>query len=272
MVDVPHRDHAPGRHIGEQRDFFALFIRDAAVGTAQQHIGLDADFAQLLRSVLSGFGLQLAGRGNPRHIGQVHEGGLVGPELQAHLAHRFEERQRLDVADRAADLDDGDIDRMVGVAIGCDAGAALDEFLDLVGDVRDHLHRLAEVVAAAFSLEHTLVDLAGGEVVGLLHPSGDEALVVAQVEIGFRAVVGHIDLAVLEWRHRAGVDIEVGVELDQRDLDAARFKDRCERRRRNALAQRGHHTAGDKDVLGHCFQQRICTLLWWEKVIIGGAF
>ena len=45
-------------------------------------------------------------------------------------------------------------------------GAALDEFLDLVGDVRDHLHRLAEVVAAALLLEHALVDLAGGEVVG----------------------------------------------------------------------------------------------------------
>jgi hypothetical protein len=46
------------------------------------------------------------------------------------------------------------------------AGAALDVFLDLVGDVRDDLHGLAQVVAAAFLLEHALVDLAGGEVVG----------------------------------------------------------------------------------------------------------
>ena len=44
-------------------------------------------------------------------------------------------------------------------------GAALDEFLDLVGDVRDHLHRLAEIVAAALLGEHRLVDPAGGEVV-----------------------------------------------------------------------------------------------------------
>jgi hypothetical protein len=33
--------------------------------------------------------------------------------------------------------------------------------------VRDDLHGLAQVVAAAFLLEHALVDLAGGEVVGL---------------------------------------------------------------------------------------------------------
>jgi hypothetical protein len=36
--------------------------------------------------------------------------------------------------------------------------AALDEFLDLVGDVRDDLHGLAQVVATAFFLEHGLVD------------------------------------------------------------------------------------------------------------------
>ena len=84
---------------------------------------------------------------------------LPRAHLQAHLAHRLEERQRLDVADRAADLDDRDVDLVPS------AGAAPDELLDLVGDVRDHLHGLAEVVAAALLLEHALVDLAGGEVV-----------------------------------------------------------------------------------------------------------
>jgi hypothetical protein len=46
-VHVPHADHAPFGHVGEQRDFFALFFRDAPVGAAQQGVGLDADFAQL---------------------------------------------------------------------------------------------------------------------------------------------------------------------------------------------------------------------------------
>jgi hypothetical protein len=137
------------------------------------------------------------------------------------------------------------------MATSTSTGAALDEFLDLVGDVRDHLHRLAEVVAAALLLEHALVDLAGGEVVAALHPRGDEALVVAEVEVGLGAVVGDEDLAVLERAHRARVDVEVGVELDQGDLEAARLEDGRQRRRRDALAQRGHHTAGDEDELGH---------------------
>ena len=35
---------------------------------------------------------------------------LPRPDLLPELADRFEERQRLDVADRAADLDDDDVD------------------------------------------------------------------------------------------------------------------------------------------------------------------
>jgi GAF domain-containing protein len=121
-------------------------------------------------------------------------------------------------------IDDGHVDRLVAA----DAGAALDEFLDLVGDVRNHLHRLAEVVAATLLLEHALVDLARREVVGLPHAGGDEALVVSQVQVGLGAVIGHEHLAVLERRHRARIDVEVRIELDESDFEAPRFEDRRE--------------------------------------------
>jgi hypothetical protein len=130
--------------------------------------------------------------------------------------------------------------------------------------VRDHLHGLAEIVAAPLLLEHALVDLAGGEVVGALHPRGDEALVVPEVEVGLGAVVGDEHLAVLERRHRARIDVEVRIELDEGDFEAPRFEDRGEGRRSDALAQRGHHTAGDEDELGHCARQpHSVRMPWW---------
>ena len=132
------------------------------------------------------------------------------PHLQAHLAHRFEEGQRLDVTHGAANFDDGHV-HCVGRA---HASATPDEILNLVGHVRNHLHRFAEVIATAFFFEHALVDLAGGEVIGLAHARLDEALVVAQVQISLGAIVGDEDLAVLKRRHRAGIDVEVGIELD----------------------------------------------------------
>ena len=44
-----------------------------------------------------------------------------GPSVDVELADRLEERQRLDVADRAADLGDHDVDAL---RLGDDAGSA----------------------------------------------------------------------------------------------------------------------------------------------------
>ena len=61
-------------------------------------------------------------------------------------------------------------------------------------------------------------------------PVGDagEALVMAEVEIGLRAVVGHEDLAVLIGAHRPRIDVEIGVELPQADFVAACLQQRAE--------------------------------------------
>ena len=97
------------------------------------------------------------------------------------------------------------------------AGDAPDALLDLVGDVRDDLDRAAEVVAAALLGDDRLVDPARRDVAELGQVLVDEALVVAEVEVGLGAVVGDEDLAVLVRRHRARVDVDVGVELQDGD-------------------------------------------------------
>ena len=122
------------------------------------------------------------------------------------------------------------------------------------------MHRFAEVVATPFALEHALINLARGEVVGPLHTGGDEAFVVAQIKISLCAVVGHKHFAMLKRAHGARIDVEIGVELDEGDAQAARFENRCERGRRDALAQRGHHTAGDEDELGHVVRRGLWPL------------
>ena len=96
-------------HVAEQRDLAPLLDRDRAVGAAQQDVRLDTDFAQFLDRVLGRLGLQFAGGRDVGQQGQVHVADVVAALLDAHLADRLEEGQRLDVADRAADLDDGDV-------------------------------------------------------------------------------------------------------------------------------------------------------------------
>ena len=72
-------------------------------------------------------------------------------DLDGELADGLEHRQRLDVAHGATDLGDHDVDVLR-------LGDQRDAVLDLVGDVRDDLHRAAQVVAAALLTDHRVVD------------------------------------------------------------------------------------------------------------------
>ena len=103
------RDDRIGRDVGEQRDLLADLVGDRVVRAQDDDVGLDADPAQLLDRVLGGLGLELARggqRGEQRHV-DVQDVGA--PDVLAHLADGLEERQRFDVADGAADLDDHDV-------------------------------------------------------------------------------------------------------------------------------------------------------------------
>ena len=123
--------------------------------------------------------------------------------------------------------------------------------LDLVGDVRDDLHGVAEVLAATLLGDDRRVDLAGGDVRRLAELDVEEALVVADVEVGLGAVVGDEDLAVLERVHRARIDVQVGVELLHDDAESARSEEVAQAGGRESLAQRGNDTTGHEDVLSN---------------------
>ena len=153
------------------------------------------------------------------------------------------------------------------------AGQAVDAPLDLVGDVRDHLHGLAEVVAAPLGGEHRRVDRAGGGVRVAGQALVDEALVVAEIEVGLAAVVGDEHLAVLERVHGAGVDVDVRVELLHGDPEAPGLEQSSERRGREALPQRGGHPTRHEDVfrhgrLTHIRRRRPLTPVRWLPTVV----
>ena len=106
--------------------------------------------------MLGGFRLQLGSRPHEGHQGEVDIDAVVTPDVLLDLAHGFQKGEALDVTHRAPHLHDGH----VGVVPNPSDGG-----LDLVCDVRDHLDSPAEVVPAAFLLDHGEVDLARGDVV-----------------------------------------------------------------------------------------------------------
>src|SRR5215470_1159246 len=215
-VHVFHRDHARFGDVAEERDLSLQLGGDMPVAAAEQDVWLNPDAQHLLHTVLRGLGFLFAGGGNVGNQRHVYKQGIFAAEFQAHLADGFEERQRFNVADGSADFYDDHID--VG-------GNLLDDVLDFVGDVRNHLHRLAQIVAAPLLGQNRFVDSSRGPVVVAGQLRVCESFIVSQVEIRFRSVFGDEYFAVLKRAHGAGIDIQIGIALLQGDFETATFEE-----------------------------------------------
>ena len=126
--------------------------------------------------------------------------------LPLELADGLEEGLALHIADGAAHL--GDYDVVV-------AGFAQQEHpaLDFVCDVGDDLDGLSQICPFPLLGYHCVVNPSGGDVVRLGGVDAEEALIVAQVEVGFCAVLSHIAFAVFVGIEGSWIDVDVGVEF-----------------------------------------------------------
>ena len=79
--------------------------------------------------------------------------------------------------------------------------------------MRDHLDGLAQELAAALLGDDVGVHLAGGHVASGGEVAVQEALVVAEVEVGLRTVLGDEHFAVLEGVHGARINVQVRIQL-----------------------------------------------------------
>ena len=175
----------------------------------------------------------------------MDEEHIVAADVVTDLAGRLEEGLGFDVADGAADLGDDDIGPVLLGTFGLGAHPRL----DLVGDVRDDLDGVAEVGPATLLGDDRGVDLTGRDIGRAVEIIVEEALVVADVEIGLRAVLGDEDLTVLEGIHRARIHIEVGIELLHGHCEPTLSEQVPEARGRQSLAQRRGDASRDEDVL-----------------------
>ena len=79
--------------------------------------------------------------------------------------------------------------------------------------MRDDLDRAAAVIAPPFPVEDRPVDLAGRHIGVFVKAFIDEALVMTEIEVGFRTVVCDEHLSVLDRIHRARVNVDIRVKF-----------------------------------------------------------
>ena len=192
-------DDAARRDVAKGGQLLQHAVLERFVAAGNDDVGHDAHALQFAHAVLGGFGLVLARALQPRHQHDVHKHAVAALFLRD-LAQRFQKRLALDIADGAAHLGDDDVGARV-------IAQAIDKLLDLVGDMGDDLHRAAQVVARALFVQHVPVHAPARQVGQLVQVLVDEPLIVAEVEVGLDAVLGHKDLAVLVGAHGTGVDV-----------------------------------------------------------------
>lgn len=230
-------------NVAEEGDFIGVFAADGAFGADDEDIRLNADFAELLHAVLGGFGFGFACGFEVWHECKVDEHAVFAADIERYLADGLEEGQTFDVADGATKFGDDNVD------IG--GGETEDAGFDFVGDVGDDLDCSSEIFATAFFFDDGRVDLTGGVVGVSVEVTGCEAFVVAEIEIGFGAVVEYIHLAVLIGAHGTRVNVEVGVQFLHADFEPAAFQQHANGGGGESFAKRADDSSGDKYMAAH---------------------
>ncbi len=186
--------------------------------------------AQHPHTVLGRFCFQFFGRAQVRDQGEVYYHAIFFGQFPLQLANSFNKGQAFDIAHGTADFGDDNV-----VAILTEQQHAA---LDFVGDMRYHLHGFTEISAFALFVYNGLVYAPSGNVVGLRSENAEEALIVAEVEVGFGAIFRYITFAVLIGIERAGIHIDIGVEFLDRDFEAPRLQEFSQRSCNNAFTER----------------------------------
>ena len=244
-IDCFDGNDSLGFHIAEEGDLLLNAGVDGIIGAQNDGVGLDADPPQVAYAVLGGFGFQLFAGAQIDQPGQVDVDGILVAHILAHLADGFQKGLAFDVADCAADLYQHHI-RLAHPPHLADVP------FDFVGHVGDRLDCAAQIVAPSLFADDVVVDFAAGDIAQFVQVFVDKALIVAQVQVSFCAVLGDKDFPVLVGGHCAGVHVQVGVEFHGRHPNAPGFQNAPDGGDCHPFANPGDDAAGDKNVFGHC--------------------
>ena len=206
-----------GVYVAEHSHFFAHFLRDRLFAAANDNIRRNTDAAQLFDAVLSRFGFQLTGCGNIRYQRNMNIKHIVLADILFYLTDGFQKRQAFNITYSTADFRNNE----VGIILLAYAENAL---FDFICDMRNNLYGTAKIIATAFFIYYTLVNLACGRIGVFGQVDINKAFVMSQVKVSFRTVVGYKNLAMLIRAHCSRVNIDIRVELLDSNPIAAAFQ------------------------------------------------
>ena len=150
-------------------------------------------------------------------VGKRYKTAVFRAFFKGQFAQCFNVEAVLVVARGAAHFNKDHIAGLARVAGHCQLTQS---HLDGAGDVRNHLHIATEVSATAFAFKNFGVDLTGSDEVQAAEVLVQDALIGAQIHVGFKTVFKHKHFAVAIGVQRAAIDIQVALHLDGGDSES----------------------------------------------------
>ncbi len=90
--------------------------------------------------------------------------------------------------------------------------------------MRDDLDSPSQIITAPFLTDYISINTTCGEIVFPGHGRIYKTLIMTQIQIGFRPILGDKHLTVLKGAHGAGINVDVWIKFKERDREPLRFK------------------------------------------------
>ena len=156
------------------------------------------------------------------------------------LPNCFYKRERFDVADRTAYFRNNDV--AAGLLRRLHNAA-----LNLVGNMRDNLYGRSAIVPSPFMIQNGKVYFSGRVAIEFMQSNIGEPFVMAEIEVGFSAVLRYKNFSMLIGVHRPRIDIQIRIKLLIDNRKPSAFQQKSDRCGGNAFPKGRNNPAGNKN-------------------------
>lgn len=225
--------------VREHGNLIQQLLRDLTIYPAKDYIGLQAMPLEFLDTILERFSLELLDRIHPQDRGD-HSDQYVVLEFLLKLAHGFKKGEALAIAHRAADFNNNNI--LVFAKV-------YKSLLNLIGQVRNKLDSLAEILTGFLFFDEFFVERARRADIHLADIDASNAFVVTKIEIGFRPVVAEKAFAVFTRSENSCVGVQIWVEFDEGDVVAPELEQQTHACCRYSFSCAAYNSTNHDEVL-----------------------
>src|SRR5437879_13163837 len=119
---------------------------------------------------------------------------VIAPNILAHLANGFQEWFPLNIADSTTNFHNNHVCIRT-------TSYSLHTLFNLVGDMRNNLNSSSQILTAPLFANYRGINLSSSDIVDLIGGLINKTLIVAQVQVGLRAIICDKNFTMLICRH-----------------------------------------------------------------------